>query len=134
MRSLSVIHRWIEVILSVIHRWIEVALSVIHRWIEVVLSVIHRWIVVVRLLMIYLLYSEYKSSYNFHYIDFTLLFCSNYTFKKEPRVFPCRMLNDVFDCDNVGTKMYCGITILFHIEISVFHGHLCKKSLKIPKG
>lgn len=81
--------------------------------------------------------SECKRSYT--YIDFTLLFALIRRLKKD--FFRCLTLVDIFECDDVGTCMYCvwhhgkknflfhwvSYLFLFHFENLVFHGHPCNK-------
>ena len=51
---------------------------------------------------IYFQYSEHKNIYTIYCIDFALLFAVITCLKGE-LVFHCRMLNDIYDCDNDGT-------------------------------
>ena len=64
--------------------------------------------------MIYFQYSECKGSYTIYYINFTLLFVVIRCLKKE-LVINFLILNDIFDCDFIGTlTSLSNKTFLFH--------------------
>jgi len=64
----------------------------------------HKWIIiVVRLRVIYFWYSECMCIYTYYYIDFTLFLSVLLRHFKRELIFYFRMLNNIFNYDDVGT-------------------------------